>query len=357
MLRVAVDRRSLADGSRHRGIGTYLAAVLEGLSTRPDVDVVTLAAEAADRPGRLGQEATWWRHELTLPRAIARSGADVFHSPGQHPPRRSTLPWVQTLFDVIPLVRNDPSMRTYRARWRRLGPRYRQAAAVIAISRSAADDGITALGLDPSRVHVVPCGVAPSFRPAAVRPVPEVPYLLYVGAWGPHKGLAEATAVIAGLADAGYPHHLLVAGAHDPWSRGQVADVVARSARPERVDALGWVDDLVPLYQGASALVSTSRAEGFGLPALEAMACGTPVVAFDNTAQPEVIGPGGVLVADGDVDAMVRALRPLLDDERVWEEHAEQALRRAGAFGWDRAIDAHVEIYRRVAESSAADRR
>jgi len=357
MLRVAVDRRSLADGSRYRGIGTYLSALLDGLSIRSDVEVVNLAAAPDRSNGRLGQAAAWWRHELALPGEIARSGADIFHSPGQHPPRRSTLPWVQTLFDVIPLVRNDPSMRTYRARWRRLAPRYRQAAAVVAISRSAADDGIATLGLDPSRVHVVPCGVASSFRPADPRPVPNVPYVLHVGAWGPHKGLAEATAVVAGLADAGYPHRLVVAGAHDAWSRQQVEGVVARSARPDRVEIVGWVDDLVPLYQGAAALLSTSRAEGFGLPALEAMACGTPVVAFDNTAQPEVIGPGGVLVADGDVDAMVRALRPLLDDERVWEEHAEQALRRAGAFGWDRAIDAHVEIYRRVAESSAADRR
>src|SRR5437868_3341107 len=120
MLRVAVDRRSLADGSRHRGIGTYLSAILDGLSIRSDIDVVNLAAAPDTSNGRLGQAAAWWRHELALPGEIARSAADVFHSPGQHPPRRSTLPWVQTLFDLIPLVRNDPSMRTYRARWRRL---------------------------------------------------------------------------------------------------------------------------------------------------------------------------------------------------------------------------------------------
>ncbi|HZQ87778.1 MAG TPA: glycosyltransferase family 1 protein [Acidimicrobiales bacterium] len=357
MLRVALDTRSLVDGSQHRGIGTYVAAIAAGLEAREDVDLVRVGGAPELRAGRWGEALGWWRHELRLPGAIATARPDVFHGAGQHPPRRVAVPWVQTLFDVIPLVRDDPAMRPYRARWRRLAPRYRRASAVIAISRAAAADGIARLGLEPSRVHVVPCGVAPSFRPPMVRPTCDVPYLLCVGAWGPHKGFAEAAAVAAALADAGYPHRLVIAGAADPWSVAQVQAVVAGAARPDRVDVVGFVDDIVPLYQGASALISTSRAEGFGLPAVEAMACATPVVAFDNTAQPEVVGDGGILVPDGDVAAMVTALRPLLDDERVWAEQSERALARAAAFDWGRAVDAHAEIYRRVLASAAVDRR
>jgi len=356
MLTVAVDTRSLVDGSQHRGIGTYVANVVAGLEARDDVDVVRVPGAPDPAAGRMGQAVGWWRRDLQLPTAIAKTGAEVFHSTGQHPPRRAAMPWVQTLFDVIPLLRSDPDMRPYRARWRRLAPRYRRASAVIAISHAAAADGIMHLGLDPDRVHVVPCGVSPAFRPPTVRPVAEVPYLLTVGAWGPHKGFAEATAVVSALAEAGYPHRLVMAGAGDPWSFAQVRDVVSRAGRPDRIDVAGFVDDIVPLYQGATALISTSRAEGFGLPAAEAMACATPVVAFDNTAQPEVIGDGGILVADGDVAAMVTALRPLLDDERVWAEQSARARQRAAAFDWRRTVDGHVEVYRRVLASPAVDR-
>src|SRR5947209_14635956 len=89
-------------------------------------------------------------------------------------------------------------------------------------------------------------------------------------------------------------------GPNDEWMRGRVDEVLARATRPDRVEVLGFVDDLVDLYRGASALVFTSRAEGFGLPIVEAMACGTPVVAFDNTSIPEVAGDAGVLVPDGE---------------------------------------------------------
>jgi len=111
------------------------------------------------------------------------------------------------------------------------------------------------------------------------------------------------------------------------------------------------VDDLAGLYRRATALVVTSRAEGFGLPAVEAMACGTPVVAFANTALTEVVGGGGVLVDDGDVDAFVAALRPVLDSERERAELSERALAHARSFSWERAVAAHADLYRAAATS------
>jgi glycosyltransferase involved in cell wall biosynthesis len=328
------------------------------MARRPDVTVTALAVTGSPLPNGIQRvnlsrlasgRLAWWEHDVRLPHDLRRVDADVFHSPGQQAPRRSPLPWVQTLFDVIPLTRSDPGMRRYRARWRRQGPRFRSASAIIAISSATADDGIRLLGLDPAKVHVVPCAPAPAFRPPTVRPRPDTPYLLCVSAWGPHKGFAEAGALVARLADAGYPHRLVIAGARDPWSLEQVRAVAAASGRPDRIDVVGYVDDLVALYQGATALISTSRAEGFGLPAVEAMACGTPVVAFANTAQPEVIGDGGLLVEDGDVAAMVAAIRPLLNDEQVWEDSSQRALRRARAFDWQRTVDDHVHILRAVA--------
>jgi glycosyltransferase involved in cell wall biosynthesis len=237
-----------------------------------------------------------------------------------------------------------------RRRWRRHGPRLRRADAVIAVSRHVADRTIQRFGLDPARVHVVHHGVDPGFRPAPGRELSDPPYLLFVAAWGPHKGHAEAVEVVARLADAGYPHRLKIVGYEDAWMAARVRDVVGRGRHPERVDVVGWADELPALYQRATALVLTSRAEGFGLPAVEAMACGTPVVAFANTSLPEVVGDGGALVADGDVDAFVRDVRVLLDDERAWQEASARALARAARFDWGQSVAAHAEILRAVAE-------
>jgi len=121
--------------------------------------------------------------------------------------------------------------------------------------------------------------------------------------------------------------------------------VLARAARPERVQLLGYVDDLAALYRGASALVFTSRAEGFGLPILEAMACGTPVVAFSNTSVPEVAGDAAVLVRDGDVAAMARGVRRVLEEPALASELRAAGLEQAARFRWDDAVAQYVEIF------------
>ena len=198
--------------------------------------------------------------------------------------------------------------------------------------------------MSPSRVEVVPLGVDPRFRPRD-HAQPDPPYVLYVGAWGPHKGMAEALAVVDALAELGYPHRLSMAGPGDAWMRARVAAHVAACQHPDRVDLRFWVDDLVPLYQGASALAFTSRAEGFGLPIVEAMACGTPVVAFANTSIPEVAGDAAVLVNDGDVAALVAAVRDVLDNDARAAELRAAGQARAAAFGWDKTVDAYADIF------------
>jgi glycosyltransferase involved in cell wall biosynthesis len=253
-------------------------------------------------------------------------------------------PLVQTIHDLTPLVWPSPDTDHDARRWRRRAARLRDAARIVTVSRSSADQAIRLLGVDSARVEVVPNGVDPSYSPGSA-PGDGDPYVLFVGAWGPHKGHAEAFATIAALADAGYPHVLRVAGPDDPWMQQRVQDVLARAVRPDRVELLGYVDDLVELYRRASALVFTSRAEGFGLPIVEAMACGTPVVAFSNTSAPEVAGDAAVLVPDGDVTAMVRSLRRVLDEPAFSAELREAGLRQAARFKWDDAADRYVQIF------------
>jgi alpha-1,3-rhamnosyl/mannosyltransferase len=129
----------------------------------------------------------------------------------------------------------------------------------------------------------------------------------------------------------------------------QVSAAVAASPRPDRVDIAGYVDDLPATYRSATALLMTSRCEGFGFPALEAMACGTPVVAFANSSIPEVVGDGGVLVADGDVAAMASAVRRLAGDSESKDELVHRGLAQAARFRWEESVDAYVDVLRSVA--------
>jgi alpha-1,3-rhamnosyl/mannosyltransferase len=352
---IVVDARRLGEGSAFRGIGTYLRNLLAHLVDVDGLEVAALATAGTPLPPgirrvevrrRAGGRLLTLEHSLRLPADLRRSGAGAAHSPALDPPRRSPVPWVQTVHDLIPFAFDDLELAIERRRWRRFGPRVKKAAAVVTPSRHSADHAVRVLGLEASRVHVIPHGVEPQFRPDSNGHPPEHPYVLYVGAWGPHKGYAEAMEAIAGIADEGHPHRLVIAGRQDDWMLGRVQQVVNRARRPDLIDVAGYVDDLAGLYQGADALIVTSRHEGFGLPALEAMASGTPVVAFDNTAIPEVVGDGGRLVPDGDVGGLVRAVNVVIDDEMVRRSLVRRGLARAREFSWRRSAEAHARVYR-----------
>jgi glycosyltransferase involved in cell wall biosynthesis len=309
LINLLVDGVLLSAPSSLRGLGTYIRAVIEGLATTPGFSVEVLSTSTLSTPGNVNQRivhrrlppfANFYEQSVRLPGDIDKSDADVFHSPALDPPRRLTMRWVQTLHDVIPLVFAHRKHAVRRLMWRTRGARMRQADRVIAVSRYTADTGVRLLGIDPSRIEVVHHGVDPTFRPPHTRAQDGRPFVLFVGGYGPHKGFSEAFDVIRRLETGGLPHRLSVVG-HMP---SRAATRLAAEGG-DRVDVLGYVSDrdLRTLYQQADLLAMTSRCEGFGLPVLEAMASGTPVVAFDNTALPEVVGEAGTLVRDGDVAA------------------------------------------------------
>jgi glycosyltransferase involved in cell wall biosynthesis len=351
-----VDARALGDDSAYRGIGTYLRNVLTGIGISAELHTSALVRRGTPLPFgidavevRRGAPGRWaaYEHELLLPFDLRRVSADVVHSPAQDPPARCPAPWVQTLHDVVPL---QAGTRAEQRRWRRAAHRIRTASVVIAVSQWSARTGISALGLDPGRVRVVPHGVSGQFRPAERRDV-VAPYLLFVGEYDARKRHALAFAAVGELAEAGLPRRLVVAGRIAPWYEQQMHDLVVRSPRPDLIDLAGHVDEasLIDLYQQATALVVTSSAEGFGFPALEAMACGTPVVAFRNSATEEVLGSAGTLVPDGDVAEMARTLQRLLTDGRRWQEASDAALDRARQFSWAECVRQHIEIFTEVA--------
>ena len=361
-----MDASALSSVAAGSGIGTYVRNLLSGLVDLPDLGLTVnaLITPEVALDDRIGRRPIHRRvrkrargevieHAMRLPLDVVRRRAsgEVFHSPGFHAPWGVRGPWVQTLHDVVPLVVDEPDVAALKERWGRFGPRYRTADAVIAISRHAADEGVRLLGLDPARLHVAHHGVDPRFRPDDGPPA-EPPYLLVVGEYSRRKGFPEAFAAIGALADAGYPHSLKVVGKIHDWGREELSARRAAAARPDRIELLGFVPDLAAVYRRATALLMTSRYEGFGFPVVEAMACGLPVVSFANTALTEVVGDGGILVPDGDVAAMVKALRSLLDSPAAAGEWRQRGLARAADLTWAKSAAIHADVYRLVARAA-----
>lgn len=360
-LDVTVDASALTNASSYRGIGTYVREVLAGLATDPGLAVKALVTDPSVvptgvtpvrtrrwAPDRFKAREEAWR----LPRDLRRAGGDVVWSPTQQPPRSAPAPVVQTLHDVTPLVLPHPQYAIDPESLERMKAGFQSAQRWIAVSTYSADTCAERLDLPRDRIEVIHHGVHARFAPGPEpRTAPSGAYVLYVGEYGPHKGFAEACAVVAELARRGLPHRLRLVGRIAPWWRDTVEGIRAASPRPDLVDLVGFVDDLAAQYQQADALVMTSRHEGFGLPLVEAMACATPVVSFANSSLPEVVGDGGVVVPDGDAPAMAEAIAPILGDAAAWAGASAAALARAGAFEWRTSASRHAEVLRAAGQA------
>ena len=270
----------------------------------------------------------------------------VFFSPGFNPPLICPAPLVFTIHDLIqiqvPEVSTLDKLMYYRAVLR---PAARRAYRVLTVSNYCRDEIVKWCGLPAERVINVGNGVGGAFRPIGPSYDPGFPYMLYVGSQRRHKNLHR---LIQAFRKIDYPRlHLLVTGIATPRFRAYID----RAGITNRVRFLGCVTDykLAAIYRGAILLVLPSVSEGFGLPPLEAMACGTPVVVSRCTAPPEVVGDAGVLVDPFDVDDLRNGLERVLGDTDLRSTLCRLGLQRSRQFSWDRV----AERVRRVLEDAA----
>ena len=260
------------------------------------------------------------------------------------------VPHVMTMHDVVPLMWPERYLRTgllhkmlYRAA--------RRADLLLAVSEAARRDIVEHLGVDPARVECVPEAAGEHFTPGDADPGGE-PYLLWVGGLATHDPRKNLEGLITAFAtwqrDSGRGETLVLAGGMGP--AGQELAALARSTGA-RIDFPGFVPDadLPALYAGARCLVTASRYEGFGLPALEAVSCGTPVVAFDAGAVPEVAGAGALTVTDGDLPALMRAAQRVCDEDELHARLRAGGLEHAKRYSWTRTAELTWDAYERVA--------
>lgn len=259
---------------------------------------------------RIGVDKLTLLDPLATTLAAARLRSGVYFTPGFNAPLRSAVPVVFCIHDLIHL-RFAPESTPARRLYYRLvvRPAAQRAACVLTVSAHSRREILDWTGLPPERVEVVGNGVAAAFRPEGARHQPGFPYFLYVGRRAAHKNL----------------------------ERLRAAHAASRCAREIRLLYAEGLDDeqLAAHYRGAVALAFPSLYEGFGLPIVEAMACGTPVLASSCTAMPETAGKGNALLVDPlDVASIAAGLDRLAEDPELRAGLRQRGLQRARAFSW-----------------------
>ena len=358
------------------GIGRYSARLAEALQARGDVALTLLyhgrclaplpptLQGLPRRPVSLGSKP--WRAGvaaalvlgLPLDRWLGVRG--LFHATDHLLPPLRHAPTVFTVHDLAFLTQPETHLHSNRAFLARMLPRFCAAATlVIADSEATRQDLLRCYALPPAKVRTVPLGVEPRFRPQEPRAARALvaaqygltgSYLLFVGTLEPRKNLRRLLLAYRRLLQvrggAACPP-LVVAGAPGWWT-----DVLHRAVRrlglEARVRFLGRVPDehLPALYSTATVFVYPSLYEGFGLPPLEALACGAPVITSNCSALPEVVGDAALQVDPRDVAALADALDRLLSDEQTRQVLASRGPAQAAQFTWARTAAATVAVYR-----------
>lgn len=341
-------------GERPTGLGVYalhaieaLAALGERLIVHTSIPEAITArgteirsAPSGTRPERgvRGNLARLFWAQTVLRAALRRERPALLLSLLPEGPLFPPVPQILTVLDVIPLhyARGYPRLRPY---FRYLVPiMVRHSRAVITISEASRRDIVRFYGLAPERIHVAPCGYdARRFTPDGPAAVGGEPYALYVGNVMPHKNLLRMVDAFAQATGNG-PARLVIRGWGRPPHVRALAERIAQRGLETRVDWQPYApdDELPRLYRGARLVLLPSVLEGFGLTALEAMACGTPVITSNTSSLPEVVGDAALLVDPLDTGALADAIARVFADDRLAKELRERGLARAPLFTWEK---------------------
>ena len=318
-----------------------------------------------------------WFEQVSLPRAAETDRVDVLHVPYWGSALVRRVPTVVTVHDLIPMLllayRGGPLVRTYT---RLVAEGARRADMVLTDSKASRRDIRRYLKVPPDRVRAVPLAVDGMYRRvtdaerlAYVQEKYRLPqrFLLYLGGFDQRKNVTTLLQAYAGILYASreegledqppFPVSLVVAGrlpARDTRFFPNPRKIARSFGIEEYVHFIGWVDeeDKPALYTLADALVFPSLYEGFGLPVLEAMACGTPVIAANAASLPELVGDAGILVAPRDVEGLAEAMIRLVEDEGLRADLSQKAMEKARQFTWQEVARATLDAYWWVVEHS-----
>jgi len=383
-MKIGIDARFLTH-PQAGGFKTYTENLVKALSL---IDNTNTCVLYLDRPpaeailpekrnfayrvveGRPSVLAMPMREQIGLPKRIAQDHIDLMHFPCLTAALRSRCPFVLTLHDTIWLTARPGSLSSREGfspkRWamwlyNRWIPLWaaRRARHIIACSHATKADIVNQLNIPPEKVSVVQLAVKMIFKPIRSKVQLEdvrrrhglsQEFILGIGSADPRKNMLGLVSAYARLPyEQRLRYQLGIVWTHSLLQQ-ELLSLIDRLGLHEQVRFLERVSDkdLALLYNAATLFVFPSHYEGFGLPPLEAMACGTPVVAANNSSIPEVTGDAALLVDSINFDALAKAIERVLDDNVLRDELSRKALERANQFSWERFGREMMDIYERV---------
>lgn len=355
-----------APGYRRAGIHHYIASLIENLPNDPQMRyLVYTGPDIALRTGLTRRRSVWRTHtpvrriaweQAAWPLAALRDRLDLLHSLGFVTPVWSPAPTMVTIFDLSYWHYPDafpPAQRRY-LQTQSLRS-CRQARRITTISAASRRDIQAITGVDETRIDIVYPAVAPHFQPpppaqlAAFRRREQLPdrFILHVGTLQPRKNIPTLLRAFRHLAHPSL--HLVLVGGKG-WMHSEIDEHIEQLDLTGRVHFPGYVADAaLPFwYAAAEALVYPSLYEGFGLPIVEAMACGTPVIAADTSSLPEAAGDAALLFPVMDAAALADSLNRLLADGALRERMRQRGFAQAAHFSWRAAGERQAAAYRKA---------
>jgi glycosyltransferase involved in cell wall biosynthesis len=318
--------------------------------TKDDVDDLALNLKVVEARRRL----SWWA--LGLPRYGNKNQLALFHGTNYEIPVWSSFPKIVTIHDLSLMLHGEthPGAVVRRAK-RRLPLMAKAATMIITATESVKREICEHLRVEPGKVAVTPYAARSQFRPASSAGATEVKkrlgvddeFVLFVGTIEPRKNLITLVKAFAELLRTTDLSPQLVIAGKEGWLTGELFSYIARSHIKERILFLGYVSDkdLAALYSSCRACVYPSLYEGFGLPPLEAMACGAPVITSRIPTIMETVGSAAKLIAPQDVEGLAESLTALLKDEDQRRQLSSAGLERAKEFTWEGTARATLEVY------------
>lgn len=364
-MKVALDARMI----KYTGIGRYIQNLIVGLARHKGANSYSVIVNSDGYAPAGGDNIVYQqtsrqippyslREQVILPYEVKKTGSDMVHYPSFNMPFLNSKPSVVTIHDLIYLdPASCPNRAAHTYAWCMLRRAAWSARKIITISQFSKKEIVSRLGVRPDKISVIYHGVSPLYRVetdterlACIRNKYSIPgpYILYVGNHQPRKNikrLFDAFLMMKRYED----YTLVLTGKIDPRRQALYSEA-RRDGLDGRVLFLGEVPeiDLPALYSGSELFVFPSLSEGFGLPPLEAMACGAPIVSSAAMSIPEVVGDAGILIDATDTAAISEAMDRVLSSRMLREDLIAKGLDRAARFSWDEATKKTLRVYEQL---------
>jgi len=365
-LRIGIDVRMLG----YSGIGTYIEGLIKGLTKidrKNQYFLITNREESGSFPPnfeikRINARIFSVQEQWELYSLIEKEKLDIFHFPHFFSLFFCPCKMVVTIHDLIPLIFPNEFSIAARLYCRlMISHSLKKSKKIIAVSQNTKKDILNFFHTPEEKIEVIYEGVDEDFHPVTDRHLLseikskyhiDAPFILYAGLRKPHKNLVSLIEAFRIFKKSGSKEKLVIAGKED--RRYPLEQEIKKMGISQEVILTGHVSrqDLVLLYNAADIFIFPSLYEGFGLPVLEAMACGRPVIASNRSSIPEIAGDGAIFFDPYNVEEMARAIETVLNNESLRCSLVEKALKKAGAFSWIETSKRTLRVYEEIQKTN-----